>query len=37
MNNFNHKNMDECLDSQQETDNLPDMELVDTNDINCSC
>ena len=37
MNNFNHKNMDEYVDNRQETNNLPNMELVDTYDINCPC
>ena len=35
MNNFNNKNMDEYVDNQQEAGNLPDVELVDTDDINC--
>ena len=35
MNNFNHKNMNEYVDNRQEIGNLPDMELVDTDDINC--
>ena len=34
MNNFNHKNMDEYVDNQQETSNLPNVELVNTIDIN---
>jgi len=34
MNNFNHKNIDEYIDSRQETGNLPDEELVDTDNIN---
>jgi len=35
MNNLNLKNMDEYVDNQQETGSLPDVELVDTNDIKC--
>ncbi|KAG4982812.1 hypothetical protein JHK87_027561 [Glycine soja] len=34
MNNVNHKNMNEYVDNRQEIGNLPDMELVDTDDIN---
>ena len=35
MNNLNHKNMDEYVDSRQEIDNLPEVGLVDTDDLNC--
>jgi len=37
MNNFKHKSMDEYVDSQQETGNLTEVELVDINNINCPC
>ena len=37
MNNFNHKNMDKYIDSQQEIGNLLDVELMDIDDINCPC
>ena len=35
MNNLNHKNMDEYVDSRREIGNLPDVELVDKDDIKC--
>jgi len=35
MNNLNHKNMDEYINSRQETSNLPTVKLVDTHEINC--
>ena len=37
MNNFNHKNMDEYVNSWQETNNLLDVKMVITYNINYPC